>query len=128
MVFISQSPLALFVFYIKKTNKILFYSINGQLLSEYDLQFELKENYVKIYSDYKFIDYLMIYNESNSCIELYNMIEFKLVANSPKIEETFIDFCLNDEMDHLLLLAKDKDGNNYKVLLLNNKEAEINWE
>ena len=127
---ISKAPLPCIIAYNKQNRWIFFYSINNYLLRKIQLDFDLKQKYVKIYTDHSFNDFLIIYNLKNTCIDLYSMIDFKIITSSPKIEYNFIDFCMDEDMSHILLLVKDtdEDRNTYKVLLLKDKKNEIDWQ
>ena len=75
------------------------------------------------------MDYLFIYNQIENTINVYDLIDCDIIAKSQKIEDTFIDFIFNKEMDHALIMVKikddkkvekikDKTEKNYKILFL----------
>ena len=128
IVLISDKPLPCFIFYVDLKRSIYFYSINGEFLKKQQLNFSIKEENIKIYTDYQFMDYLFIYNSKNKTFDLYNMIDFVLINRSPILPEgEFIDFTLSKEMDHALVLSK-LDNNKNKIFVLKDSESLIPWK
>ena len=126
---ISDSPLPCFIFYINLKRTIYFYSINGHLLKKQKLNYSIQENSIKIYRDYKFIDYLFIYNTRNQTFDLYTMIDFTLIFRSkPLNDDIFVDFVLSEEMDHALVLCKSQIEKNYKLYILKYNENDCVWK
>ena len=130
IVLISDKPLPCFIFYIDLKRTIYFYSINGKLLKKQKLNFSIKENYINIYTDYQFVDYLIIYNSRNKTFDMYSIIDFVLIVRSPSIPNAeFIDYVLSKEMDHLLILCKEEKNNNKnKLYILKDSESLILWK
>ena len=128
IVLISDKPLPCFIFYVDLKRTLYFYSINGHFLKKQKLKFSIKENSIKIYTDFQFVDYLLIYNFKNKTFDIYTMIDFVLICRSPPLTEgDFIDYALSNEMDHLLVLCKC--GNNkYKLYILKDSETPIPWK
>ena len=146
VVLISDSPLPCFIFYVNAKNCLYFYSINGHLLKKQMLDFTIQEKSIKIYTDYNFIDYLLVYNITNKSIDLYSMIDFQLFCsiktenkdndnkdnNNNKEDNSdyniVVDFILSDEMDHALILFRDeKQRDNYKIYVLKNSNVKYFW-
>ena len=128
IVLISDKPLPCFIFYVNLKRSIYFYSINGECLKIQKLNFDIREENIKIYTDYQFVDYLFIYNSENKAFEIYNMIDFDLISTSPKLPEgKFIDFTLSREMDHALILCQI-ENNKYKLYVLKDSESLIPWK
>ena len=145
VVLISDSSLPCFIFYIKLKNCLYFYSINGHLLKKQMLDFTIENNFIKIYTDYNFIDYLFVYNTKNKSFDLYSMIDFNLIS-STKIENKdnnnkdtqdnndnyniVVDFILSEEMDHALILFKNEKEkeSNYKIYVLNDSNMKFSWK
>ena len=125
-VLISDSPLPCFVFYINNKKSLYFYSINGKLLSKHALNYELNENSIKLYRDYQFCDYLVLYNSEKKVFELRSLIEFELIGVSPVMNDfDFIDFTFSFDLEHILVFGKNEgkyklfiiyDGENNKVI------------
>ena len=91
------------------------------------LNFSIKENTIKIYTDYQFVDYLLIYNTKNKSFDLYTMIDFTLIFRSPPLPDgDFIDCVLDKDMNHILVLCKDK--NEYKLYILKDSETRLYWK
>ena len=125
---ISDKPLPCFIFYVDLKRTIYFYSINGHFLKKQKLKFSIKENSMKIYTDFQFVDYLLIYNSKNKTFDIYTMIDFVLICRSPPLPEgDFVDYFMSKEMDHLLVLCKS--GNNkYKLYILKDSQIPIPWK
>ena len=117
LVFISNTPLPCFVFYIKERKSLCVYSINGHLLNEYKLGYEIINNGILKYTDFSCMDYFFIYNPINYAIDIHKFTDLNIIATSPMIEYQFIDFHFSVEFDSLYILAKDKNTD-YKMLVL----------
>ena len=130
VVLISDSPLPCFIFYVDLQKCLYFYSINGHLLNKKILSFNITENTIKLYRDINFIDYLLIYNTRNYTFDLYTISDFILINRTKKqlSDVIFIDFILSEEMDHALVLCKNKEDNKYKIYSLNDSEIQYNWK
>ena len=127
LVFISDSPLPCFVFYINNKQTLLFYSINGKLLSKHALNYELNKNSIKIYRDYQFVDYLVLYNLEKNMFEIRSMIEFELIGCSPALPQfQFIDFVFSWDMEHILVFGKNNQK--YKLYAIYDSDTKINWK
>ena len=128
IVFISDSPLPCFVFYVNDYKTLYFYSVNGKLLSKHILNYEINEKSIKLYRDYQFVDYLVLYNFEKKCFEIRSMIEFELIGSCPVLNEFyFIDFTFSWDLEHILVFGKQEGK--YKLFIIydieNNK---INWK
>ena len=133
LVLISDSPLPCFIFYIDLKRILYFYSVNGHLLNKKKLSCPLQENTIKIYRDYQFVDYILIYNTSTKAFELYSMIDFVLIQKLPILPDDnyeFIDFDLSDDLDHILFLCRNKTDKNdkYKLFIMREKEKLNYWK
>ena len=127
LVFISDSPLPCFVFYINDKQTLFFYSINGKLLSKHALNYELNKNSIKIYRDYQFVDYLVLYNLEKNMFEIRSMIEFELIGCSPALPQfQFIDFVFSWDMEHILVFGKNNQK--YKFYAIYDSDTKINWK
>ena len=127
IVLISDKSLPCFIFYVDLKRTIYFYSINGHLLKKQKLNFSIKENTIKIYTDYQFVDYLVIYNSKNRTFDLYTMIDFTLICRSPPLQEgDFVDYVLDKDMNHILVLCKYE--NKYKLNILKDSETPVAWK
>ena len=139
---ISYSPLPCVVFYFEERSSLCVFSINGELLKEKKIEFKLNENCIKKYIDMQFNEYLLIFNETKSCIEIFDIIELKSVISLPMIEQhIFVDFIVGKELDHIDILVKfrrknDEKNNNetlsiktaYKILVIRNENLGIDWK
>ena len=131
LVLISDSPLPCFIFYIDLKRSLYFYSINGHLLSKKKLDCPLQKNTIKIYRDYQFVDYILIYNTLTRAFELYSMIDFALIQSSDKLPDDnyeLVDFDLSGNLSHALVLCRNKTNDKYKILILREKENVIYWK
>jgi hypothetical protein len=129
-IIISQSPLPCIIIHIGSRKSLLIFSINFHFIKEVNLNYEIVPNGIKKYTDYFSKDYLFIYNKNESTIDVYDLIDFDVIARSKKIEDMFIDFIFSKEMDHALIMVKSKDENkaenarnktekrSYKLLIL----------
>ena len=128
IVLISDKPLPCFIFYVDLKKSIYFYSINGEFLKKAGLDFSIKENTINIYTDYQFVDYLIIYNFKKNTFDLYDIIDFNLICRSPTLPKgNFIDYILSKEMDHILILCKN-DNYKYRLYILEDCENQIIWK
>ena len=137
---ISYSPLPCVVLYFEERESLCVFSINGKLIKEINIEFKLKENYIKKYQDLQFNEYLLIFNENKQCIEIYNIIDLKCLVSLPSIEHTFVDFVPGKELDHIIILVQFKSKNEekntgiinsktpYKILLIRNTNLELDWK
>ena len=139
---IIYSPLPCVVFYFEERGSLCVFSINGELLKEKKIEFKLNENCIKKYIDMQFNEYLLIFNETKSCIEIFDIIELKSVISLPMIEQhIFVDFIVGKELDHIAILVKfrrknDEKNNNeilsiktaYKILVIRNENLGIDWK
>ena len=126
-VMISDSPLPCFIFYVESKRSLYFYSINGQILNTVSLEFSLQEKFIKMYKDFQFSDYLIIFNSKEKTFDLYNMIDFDLIGRSPSITNSeVVDYILPEELDHILILCKEADK--YKLIILRDEECNIKWK
>ena len=124
------------MFYFEERQSLCVFSINGKLIKEQIIGFKLKENSIKKYIDMQFNEYLLIYNEINNCIEIFNIVELKLLISLPKIEHTFVDFLVGKDLDHIIVLVKfgEKDEEKitkktaYKIFIIRNNNLEIDWK
>ena len=133
------SPLPCVVFYFEERKSLCLFSINGKLIKE-ELEFKISENGIKKYKDMQFNEYLLIYNESKFCIEIYDVLELKSVISLPLIEHNFVDFVVGKEMDHISVLVKFRSKNDeknndainvktsYKILVIRNNNLEFDWK
>jgi len=130
LVLISDSPLPCFIFYIDLKRSLYFYSINGHLLSKKKLDCSLKENTIKIYRDYQFVDYILIYNNLNKAFELYSMIDFVLIYRYALSDDNYelIDFDLSEDLDHVIILYRNKSDDKYKLFIMKDKENLNYWK
>ena len=126
---ISSFPLPCIIFYIKLRKSLSIFSINGHFIKEQTIDFDIIQNGIKLFTDRQFIDYLIIFNQKNESIEIYNIIDLKLIMNWPIKNYLFIDFTFSKELDSIFVLVnykkkikeKDKDDDsNYKILVLKN--------
>ena len=125
---ISSSPLPCIIFYFNSRNSLAVVSINGHFIKEKKIDFEINSNKIKIFTDNQFIDYLLIYNTKNETIEVYNIIELKLVMAWLIKNYSFIDFILSKDLDNIFALVNNKklieeqddNENDYKILVLKN--------
>ena len=130
IVLISDKPLPCFIFYVNTKKCIYFYSINGYFLKKHHINYTLRENMIKIYTDDQFVDYLLIYDNESKAFDLYSMIDFVLINRSPDLLDCdFVDYIFSDEIDHALILCKIKDSiNKYKILMLKDSGTQHIWK
>ena len=117
IVFISNSPLPCFIFYIRERKSLCVYSINAHFLNEYKLGYEIVNNGIIKYTDYSCRDFLFIYNPIKNTIDIHKLTYLTLIISSPKIEYKFIDFHFSIEYDSLYILVNDENSG-YKILFL----------
>ena len=117
IVFISNSPLPCFIFYIRERKSLCVYSINAHFLNEYKLGYEIVNNGIIKYTDYSCRDFLFIYNPIKNTIDIHKLTDLTLIISSPKIEYKFIDFHFSIEYDSLYILVNDENSG-YKILFL----------
>jgi WD40 repeat protein len=127
IVLISDTPLPCFIFYVNDKRTLYFYSINGKLLSKYALNYELNEKSIKIYKDYQFVEYLVLYNYEKKYFEIRSMVEFELIGCSPVLDKfEFIDFIFGLDMEHILVFGRN-DGK-YKLYVIYDSDNKIIWK
>jgi WD40 repeat protein len=127
IVLISDTPLPCFIFYVNDKRTLYFYSINGKLLSKYALNYELNERSIKIYKDYQFVEYLVLYNYEKKYFEIRSMVEFELIGCSPVLDKfEFIDFIFGLDMEHILVFGRN-DGK-YKLYVIYDSDNKIIWK
>jgi hypothetical protein len=126
---ISSSPLPCIIFYFKARSSLAVFSINGHFINEKIINFEINSNEIKIFADSQFNDYLLIFNKKNENIEVYNIIELKMIMTWPIKNYSFIDFILSKDLDSIFALVnykipieeqEDDNDNDYKILVLKN--------
>ena len=117
IVFISNSPLPCFIFYIKERKSICIYSINCNFLNEYKLDYDVVKNGIIKYTDYSYRDFLLIYNPINYTIDIHKLTDLNLIVSSPIIDYQFIDFHISMDCDSVYILTNDKSNGN-KILIL----------
>jgi hypothetical protein len=131
IVLISDKSLPCLIIFVDSIKTLYFYSINGNFISKKALGFNIKGNYIKIYTDFRFTDYLVIYNSISRTFNLYNIITFDLIGSSQALKEnlTVIDYIISDDMEHILTLVKSNtDEEKYRLFLLKYNDAQINWK
>ena len=127
IVLISDSPLPCFIFYVNDKKALYFYSINGKLLSKHVLNYELDKNSIKLYRDYQFVDYIVLYNKEKNQFEIRNMIEFELIGCSPVLSQfEFIDFVFSLDYEHILVFGRN--NGKYKLYAIYDSDTKINWK
>ena len=127
IVLISDTPLPCFIFYVNDKRTLYFYSINGKLLSKYALDYELNEKSIKIYKDYQFVEYLVLYNYEKKYFEIRSMVEFELIGCSPVLDEfEFIDFIFGLDMEHILVFGRI--NGKYKLYVIYDSDNKIIWK
>ena len=129
---ISSSPLPCIIFYFKSRSSLAIVSINGHFINERKIDFEINSNNIKLFTDNQFIDYLLIYNTKNETIEVYNIIELKMIMTWQIKNYSFIDFILSKDLDSIFVLVNykktieeqdDENENDYKILVLKNANS-----
>ena len=130
---ISSSPLPCIIFYFKTKRSLAVLSINGHLIKEQEMNFDINPNSIKKFTDFQFVDYLLIYNPKSESLDIYNIIDLQKIKTRPIKNYTFIDFTFSKDLNNIYILTKnktnisfkekEKDNNNlneYKILLLEN--------
>ena len=129
IILLSSSPLPCMILYFKLRNSLAVFSINGHFIKEEIIDFEINSNGIKIFTDHQFIDYLLLFNSKNESIDIYNIIDLKMLMTWPIINYTFIDFIFTKELDSIFVLLSNKipieeqendNENIYKILVLKN--------
>ena len=127
IVLISDSPLPCFIFYVNDIKTIYCYSINGKILTKNTLNYEINEKSIKLYRDYQFVDYLIIYNIEKNLFEIRSIVEFELIGTSPIINDfEFVDFIFSWDNEHILTFGKVKDK--YKFYIIYDMDNKITWK
>ena len=128
---ISSSPLPCIIFYFKSKNLLAVISINGHLITDQIIDFDIHPNGIKKFTDRQFVDYLIIFNPKTESIDVYNIIDLKIIMTWPIKNYIFIDFIFLNMLDNIFVLIKynlsiedeenDNDNiNEYKILVLKN--------
>ena len=125
---ISSSPLPCFIFYFRKISSLCICSINGHLIKEQKIDYEIvNNNHIKKFTDNQFIDYLLIMDRDNEAIYIYNIIDLQIVMIAQVNNYTLIDFAISKDFDNLFVLVKNKEKkekekkeNEYKILIMKN--------
>ena len=128
---ISSSPLPCFIFYFKQRSSLCVCSINGHFIKEQKIDYEIKnQNYIKKFTDNQFIDYLMILDDKNCAINIYNIIDLQIVMKANLSSYYLIDFIFSKDFDNLFILVNEKEKKEeYKILIMKNKKIlKINQE
>ena len=129
IILLSSSPLPCMILYFKLRNSLAVFSINGHFIKEEIIDFEINSNGIKIFTDHQFIDYLLLFNSKNESIDIYNIIDLKMLMTWPIINYSFIDFIFTKELDSIFVLLSNKipieeqendNENIYKILVLKN--------
>ena len=125
---ISSSPLPCIIFYFKLRNSLAVLSINGHFINEKKIDFDININEIKIFNDNQFIDYLLIFNNKNESINIYNIIDLKIIMTWTIKNYYFIDFILSKDLDSIYALVnykisceeieEDDNKQSYKILAL----------
>ena len=122
IIFISQSPLPCYVFYIKSRKSLCVYSINFHFLKEVFLGYEIAPNGIKKYTDYMFKDYLFIFNRISNCIDIHRLFDLTIVISPPAINNEFVDFQFSRDLSCAFILVKtnpkNDDKSTNKILVL----------
>ena len=128
IVLISDTSLPCFMFYIKDKKTLYFYSINGKLLSKHALKYDINEKSIKLYRDFQFVDYLVLYNYELNNFEIRSMVEFELIGCSPVLNGfEFIDFTFSWDLDQILVFGKSEGK--YKFYIIYDAEnSKVNWK
>ena len=129
---ISSAPLPCFIFYFKSRNSLCVCSINGHFIKEQKLYYEIKHNCIKKFTDNQFNDYLLIMDQKNEVINVYNIIDLQIVMTGQIKNYFVIDFIFAKDFDNLFVLAKPKNEEgqeSYKILIMKNtKMPKINQD
>ena len=134
IILISSSPLPCMILYFKLRKTLAIFSINGHYINEEEIDFEINQNGIKIFTDHQFIDYLLLFNPKKESIDIYNIIDLKVVMTWPIKNYTFIDFIFTKELDSIFVLISNQipieeqeyDNNKiYKILVLKGSNSLI---
>ena len=124
---ISSSPLPCIIFYFKYRSSLCVCSINGHFIKEQKIDYEIRSrNGIKIFKDNQFIDYLLILDQKNEVINIYNIIDLQIVFTGEIKNYILIDFIISKDFDTLFILVKskmdneNKDNKEYKILMMKN--------
>jgi len=134
---ISSSPLPCFIFYFKQRSSLCVVSVNGHFIKEQKIDYEIiNHNYIKKFTDNQYIDYLIILDQTNQFVLIYNIIDLQIIMKGDIKNYILMDFTISKDFDNLFVLAKPKNENNkeeknneYKILILKNTNvSKINSE
>ena len=138
---ISSSPLPCFIFYFKQRSSLCVCSVNGHFIKEQKIDYQIiNHNYIKKFTDNQFIDYLLVLDQTNQFVIIYNIIDLQVIMKGDIKNYILIDFTLSKDFDNLFVLAKSKtdndnekekeeENNRYKIFILKNtKVSKINSE
>ena len=139
---ISSAPLPCIIFYFRERNSLCVCSINGHFIKEQKIDYEIRnKSHIKIFTDNQFNDYLLIFDQNNEAINIYNIIDLQVVMTGSIKNYNLIDFVLAKDFDNLFVLVKsknedneeekkeDKENTGYKILIMKNtKFPKINQE
>jgi WD40 repeat protein len=121
---ISSAPLPCFIFYFQSRNSLCVCSINGHFIKEQKINYDIRDNYIKKFTDNQFNDYLLIIDQKNEVINIYNIIDLQIVMTGQIKNYLVIDFIFTKDFDNLFVLAKpknEKEKESYKILIITNK-------
>ena len=129
---ISSSPLPCFIFYFKSRSSLCVCSINGHFIKEQKIDYDIKNNCIKKFTDNQFNDYLLIIDQKDEVVNIYNIIDLQIVMTGQIKNYIVIDFIFAKDFDNLFVLVKPKNENekeSYKILIMKNtKMPKINQE
>jgi WD40 repeat protein len=133
---ISSSPLPCFIFYFESRSSLCVCSINGHFIKEQKVDYNIKNNCIKKFTDNQFNDYLLIIDQKDEVINIYNIIDLQIVMTGQIKNYKVIDFIFSKDFDNLFVLVKPKNENenekekeSYKILIMKNtKMPKINQE
>ena len=118
---ISSSPLPCIIFYFRVRNSLMVCNINGHFIKEQKIDYEINPNNIKKFIDNQFIEYLLIMDQENEKIYIYNIIDLTIVMMGHIKNYNFIDVIFSPDFDNLFLLAKSKNENKeYKIIIIKN--------
>ena len=131
---ISSAPLPCFIFYFKSRNSLCVCSINGHFIKEQKIDYEIKDNCIKKFTDNQFNDYLLIIDQKDEVVNIYNIIDLQIVMTGQIKNYSVIDFIYTKDFDNLFVLVKsknekEKEKESYKILIMKNtKIPKINQD
>ena len=129
---ISSSSLPCFIFYFKSRSSLCVCSINGHFIKEQKIDYDIKNNCIKKFTDNQFNDYLLIIDQKDEVVNIYNIIDLQIVMTGQIKNYIVIDFIFAKDFDNLFVLVKPKNENekeSYKILIMKNtKMPKINQE